>query len=46
MSPHHKEQKLTEHKPPAEWVCMDSTTYILNILDNASQLNILDNFIA
>jgi len=25
---------------------MDSTTYILNILDNASQLNILDNFIA
>jgi len=25
---------------------MDSTTYILNILDNASQLDILDNFIA
>jgi len=24
---------------------MDSTTYILNILDNASQLDILDNFI-
>jgi len=25
---------------------MDSTSYILNILDNASQLDILGNFIA